>query len=361
MLRYFSYRLYPSRAQVRRLEATLAVCGRFFNHLLAERLTGHHEKRTVGLVHQLRQVAVFRSADAEAALVHSHTLQLIAKDADRAWRAWIRHGAKGNGPRPRQNWDARSFGFKQPNNGWKVDGRRLRLFKIGRVASRWHRPLLGTLKTLRVYRQAGRWFAAFGCEVEPTPLAPTGREVGLDLGTEHLATLSTGERIPNPRLGLAAQGRLTILRERLKRAVPGSPGHRKAMIRLGRAQIRVAAQRRDHLSKVVAGLVGEYDRIAIEAFNASSLSRRRAAVSDAGWGLFRRLLVAKAKATGRVVTPVNPVWSSQTCSACGRRSRRRLPLSEREFVCDGCGYRADRDTNAALVILGRARERWGIM
>src|SRR5689334_3183868 len=82
---------------------------------------------------QMREVAAFRAADAAAREVHSHTLQLVVADAQRAWSAWLKRGRRGNGPRLREPGHVRSFGFKQVNNGFKVDGRRLRLFGVGRV------------------------------------------------------------------------------------------------------------------------------------------------------------------------------------------------------------------------------------
>ncbi len=84
------------------------------------------------------------------------------------------------------------FGFKEYGNGFKIDGRRLKLSCIGRIAVRWHRPIEGKIKTCRVYCRAGRWFASFACEVEkPEPLPKTGEAIGVDVGLLRLATLST--------------------------------------------------------------------------------------------------------------------------------------------------------------------------
>ncbi|MGC9154942.1 MAG: zinc ribbon domain-containing protein [Ferrimicrobium sp.] len=41
--------------------------------------------------------------------------------------------------------------------------------------------------------------------------------------------------------------------------------------------------------------------------------------------------------------------SSKTCSACGQVAA-SMPLSVREWTCDGCGTTHDRDTNAAINI-----------
>lgn len=61
--------------------------------------------------------------------------------------------------RGRNRWH--SFGFKELGNGFKVDGRRVKLSGIGRVAIRWHRPIEGLIKTLRISKKAGKWYAAF--------------------------------------------------------------------------------------------------------------------------------------------------------------------------------------------------------
>jgi putative transposase len=358
VFKFHSYRIYPSRAQERRLLAALEVCGRFYNDLVAARLAAHRAGDSLGLVAQLRQVAVFRRTQPGAGEIHSHTLQIIAKDVNRAWRSWMLKGGRGNGPSLRQPGDVRSFGFAQYKNGFAVDGRRLRLFGIGRLAVRWHRALEGTVKTLRIYQRGGRWFASFCSEVEVAALPPTGQEIGIDLGVEYLMTTSAGERVPNPRWARAAQERLASLRERVKRTIPGSAGHRKAVARLRREHIRIGDRRRDYLTKVASALVGAYDRIAIERLDVRALAARRPSISDAGFSLFSRLLQSAAEATGRVVTFVSPAWTSQTCAACGWRNRRYLPLNDRQFRCERCPHTADRDRNAASVVLARAQAVW---
>ncbi|MFD4459122.1 RNA-guided endonuclease InsQ/TnpB family protein [Nocardia sp. NPDC058480] len=45
-----------------------------------------------------------------------------------------------------------------------------------------------------------------------------------------------------------------------------------------------------------------------------------------------------------------------TCASCGARAKQRLALQVRIFSCDTCGHTADRDRNAATVILAAAVE-----
>ena len=71
------------------------------------------------------------------------------------------------------------------------------------------------------------------------------------------------------------------------------------------------------------------------------------AISDMGFGMFRRMLSYKADAAG-VTMVVADRWfpSSKRCSQCGARVD-ALPLSQRVFQC-ACGLVTDRDLNAAL-------------
>jgi len=64
-----------------------------------------------------------------------------------------------------------SFGYKELNNGFRIDGRRLKLAAVGRVAVRWHRLLEGVIKTVRINSAAGRVQSQF-----PHSLTLTRRE-----------------------------------------------------------------------------------------------------------------------------------------------------------------------------------------
>ena len=72
------------------------------------------------------------------------------------------------------------------------------------------------------------------------------------------------------------------------------------------------------------------------------------AISDAGWGEFRRMLEYKGEWYGcRIVVAPRFYPSSKTCSGCGA-VKAELALSERVFTCEACGLVIDRDLNAAV-------------
>jgi putative transposase len=75
------------------------------------------------------------------------------------------------------------------------------------------------------------------------------------------------------------------------------------------------------------------------------------AISDCGWGEFRRQLAYKCERSGRNLVVIDRWYpSSKTCSACGHRLA-ALSLGTRQWTCPSCGARHDRDINAAKNIL----------
>ncbi len=365
MLVTFKYRLFPSKSQERLLSQTLETCRRWYNVCLAERKDAWEtEKHSVGKFAQLAKVKDYRKENPFAGQVHSHVLQVVTADLDKAFQAFFRRVKAGETPgyprfRGRDRFD--SFGFKELGNGFKVDGRRLKLSGIGRVAVRWHRPIEGQIKTVRIRRQAGKWYACFACEVEAQPLPPTGNEVGIDVGIASLLTTSDGEHVENPKWYRAEQVKLRVLQRRVSRRKKGSVNRRKAVRALQRQHDHIANRRADFLKKIVHGLIVRYDYIAIEDLQITNMAQNHSlskSILDAGWGYFAQYLTHKAAWAGRVVAQVNPAYTSKTCSQCGSLFA-HLTLADRWVKCD-CGLSLDRDENAARNLLRLGRNRWGI-
>jgi len=71
------------------------------------------------------------------------------------------------------------------------------------------------------------------------------------------------------------------------------------------------------------------------------------AIRDAGWADFLSILSWQAAKAGREIVPIEPRNTTQTCSGCGAKTKRRLGLADRIFACSDCGLVLDRDRNAA--------------
>jgi len=363
MLLTYKYRLYPSKSQERLLGQTLETCRRWYNVCLAERKDAWEgEQRSVGKFEQLAKVKTYRQENPYAGQVHSHVLQGVASDLDKAFQAFFRRvkaGEKAGYPRFRGRDRFDSFGFKEYRNGFRLDGRRLKLSGIGRVAVRWHRPIEGQIKTVRIRRQAGKWYACFACEVEAQPLEPTGKTVGIDVGISNLLTTSDGEHVENPKWYRAEQAKLRVAQRKVSRRKKGSFSRRKAVRVLQAQHDHIANRRADYIKQLVHGLVTRYDCIAIEDLQIVNMARNphlAKSILDAGWGYFRQQLSSKAEYAGRTVVAVPPAHTSKTCSQCGTIFE-TLTLADRWVRCE-CGLSMDRDENAALNLHRLGRSRW---
>ncbi|MEB3369239.1 RNA-guided endonuclease TnpB family protein [Saccharopolyspora mangrovi] len=117
---------------------------------------------------------------------------------------------------------------------------------------------------------------------------------------------------------------------------------------------RIADRRKDHLHKVTTRLVRENQAVVIEDLSVTNMSKNRKlarVISDASWSEMRSMLEYKCAWYGRELIVIDRWFpSSKKCSDCGRVTA-RLPLNVREWACDGCEVRHDRDVNAAKNIL----------
>jgi putative transposase len=201
----------------------------------------------------------------------------------------------------------------------------------------------------------GRWYVTFTLEIEaPEPLAAAGSVVGVDLGVTDFAVTSDGDKIANPRHLDRKARRLARYQRQMARCRRGSANRAKAAAKVARAHRKVRCARQDFLHRASIGLVRSADTVVIEDLNVAGLVRNRRlarAISDCGWGEFRRQLAYKCKRYGRRLVVINR-WcpSSKTCSACGHLLA-ELSLGTRYWTCPGCGARHDRDINAAKNIL----------
>ena len=360
MLKTYKYRLYPSKAQQLLLAQTLETCRRWYNTCLAERKEAYgNEKRSVSKFEQLRKVKELKRSNPYAENVHSHILQNVVQDLDKAFQSFFRRvkaGQTAGYPRFKGKNRFDSFGLKEYGNGFKIEGRRLKLSGIGRLRVRWHRPIEGEIKTVRICRQAGKWYACFACEVCEQPLESTGQAVGVDVGVHHLLATSDNEVVDNPPWYRNAQAKLRILQRRVSRRKIGGSNRRKAVLALQRQHEYIANSRKDFLNKLSYSLIARYDLIALEDLQIHGMVRNRhlsKSILDAGWGYLKQRLADKAVEAGRQVVLVNPSYTSKTCSSCGVLFE-GLSLADRWIECS-CGLSEDRDVNAALNTLARAR------
>jgi putative transposase len=355
--RAYKYRFAPTAQQERELLRTFGCVRLVYNKALEARTAGWYtEQRRVNYAETSAMLTGWKKSEDLAFLneVSSVPLQQCLRHLQGAFVNFWEKRAKYPRLKSRKRGKA-SAEYTRSAFRWR-DGQ-LTLAKMDQpLAIVWSRPLPEGAEpsTVTVSRDhAGRWHVSLLVETAVAHLAPVDATVGVDAGITSLVTLSTGEKITNPRHGKRDRVRLAFAQKRLARKQKGSNNRAKARRKVARVHARITDRRRDFLHKLTTRLVRENQTIVIEDLNVSGMLRNgklARAISDAAWSEFRSLVEYKAAWYGREVIAIDQWFpSSKTCSDCGLLLD-TLPLGVREWTCP-CGTVHDRDVNAALNIL----------
>ncbi len=359
------YRLYPTPAQETTLRHTLDVCRAVYNSFLHAREYGYAvEGKAPTEREQEKMLAVWKQSHPELRTVHAHLLQNVAIRVELAFQAFFRRVKAGETPgypRRRGAGQYDSLTFKEYGNGCKLVEEGVSLSKIGTIKAVVHRHIQGVFKTCTIRRQGDKWYACFAVLVEAEALPVSEEAVGVDVGLNQFAALSNGEMVANPRFFRKDEKALAKAQRKLSKQKRGSRERRKAKKVVHRIHERIANRRHDFVHQSARKLVNRFGLIAVEKLNIQNMQGSHClakSIADASWGMFRSVLASKAESAGRKYAEVNPAWTSQDCSRCGTRVKKKL--SERVHYCPNCGLSLDRDTNAALNILRIGQNGMGL-
>ncbi len=381
MRRAYKFRMRPTAGQHRRLQACLDGHRELYNAALAERREAWAVRaKGISYGDQSAQLKEIRRICPDIARGSFSSQQATLRRLNRAFASFFRRVRAGEKPGyPRFKAAHRFETVEWPADGdgcrFKAEACRVYLQGIGEVKVTVHRRVEARVKTIQVRREGRRWMLILSCDEVPTsPLEPTGRTAGVDVGIANFAVTSDGAEIDNPRHGRRAAERLAAAQGSLARKQRGSAKRRRARETVAARHRKVANQRRNFHHHAANALVAGYDVIVVEDLEIKNMLRRARArpdpeqpgvflanggaakaglnrsISDAGWAQFVSILRAKAEEAGRTVIDVDPRHTSDRCEACGHQAKENR-VSQAVFCCRRCGHEAHADEHAARNIL----------
>jgi len=354
----YKYKLKTNAKFVAGCSDTLNICRELYNAALQERRDAYQINRlSINYHAQAVQLPQIKQVREDVGEVHSQVLQDTLRRVDKTFGAFFRRCQNGDScGYPRFKPASRYDSFTYPQSGFRLEGDKLHLSKIGSCRVRLSRPIEGAIKTCMIKREPDGWYVVFTVEENQSRFFPkTARAVGIDVGIENFATLSTGEVVENPEFLRESERELKAAQRKVSRRKKGSKRRRKAVKLLQKRHQKIQLKRADFHHKTALKIVRKFDAMAVEDLNIKGMVKNHhlaKSISDAGWSQFILILTSKAESAGRVVIKVNPAYTSQDCSQCGHRVRKTL--ATREHRCINCGFVAHRDHNSALAIKGRA-------
>jgi putative transposase len=356
--RALKYRFYPSDAQAAELSRTFGCVRKVYNLALAARTQAWARQERINYNATSAMLTGWKKTEELAYLceVSSVPLQQTLRHLQTAFTNFF--GKRAKYPRFKSRKKSRKSA-EYTTSGFRFRDGRLTLAKMAEPLDIvWSRPLPEGAQpsTVTVSQDAaGRWFVSMLCDDPSIKAFPANDDaVGIDVGLDHLLTLSTGEKIANPRHERRDRARLAKAQRNLARKAKGDGANRaKARRKVARIHARITDRRRDSLHKLTTRLVRENQTLVIEDLTVRNMVKNHTlarAISDASWSEFRSMLEYKAAWYGREVIAVDRFFpSSKLCSTCGTLQG-RMPLGVRTWTCD-CGTTHDRDVNAARNLL----------
>src|SRR5215472_14864 len=167
----YQEKLRPTPAQERELERTLGRCRTLYNTALEQRIYLWRQRGdSLTRYAQEAELKTLRAELPEYGTLHSHVLQDVLARLEKTYQAFFRRvvtGEKPGFPRFQGKDRYHSFTYKEYGNGARLNNGYLVLSKIGRIAVRWARPMVGTIKTITISKAADGWYVSFSCAEVP--------------------------------------------------------------------------------------------------------------------------------------------------------------------------------------------------
>jgi putative transposase len=365
----YKFRMYPNRQQEAMLDLTLEFCRHLYNLALAERKIAY-ETEGISRTYegQAAMLTVEKKGNPNLTAVFSQVLQDVLRRLDKSFKAFFRRVKAGEEPGyPRFKGKGWYKSFTYPQVGFKVEGTKLTLSKIGSIRIFKHREVEGKVKTCTIKKDhLGHWYAILVAEVEDVPQIESKTAIGVDVGLKSLVALSTGQTIQYPRYYVQAEKKLVVAQRDLSRKKKGSSNSQAAKIKVAKLHQKIQNYRDEFLHQVSRKLVDSAGLIVFENLNISGMLKNHHLakhIQDHAWGKLIQFTQSKAEKAGKVVELVDARYTSQKCSQCGIIVPKML--ADRVHLCPNCGLEVDRDINASLNIRtlglrGRACREIGI-
>jgi putative transposase len=351
------YRIYPNAKQEVLLSKHFGCVRWVYNWALATKKDAWEARRENLSKFDLgKRLPEMKRTEKTAGLkeVKSQSLQASINRLDAAYTRFFRE--KKGFPKFKSKHGKQSF--QVPQFG-EVGETFVKIPKVGKIRAVISRECVGTIKSITISKTpTGKYFASVLLETKESlpkklPVTEAGT-IGIDLGIKHYATLSTGEKVENPRPLKKHLSRLRRAQRRLSRRKKGSNNRAKQRRVVARIHERVANTRNDFLHKLTTRLVrdNQTDSFAIEDLAISNMCKNHRlarSIADAGWRTFRTFLEYKAERAGKNVLVIGRFEPSSKTDHKSGKYIPDLKLSDR-VIRHADGTTTCRDLNAALNI-----------
>ena len=353
-------RLYPNDNQMSLINKTFGCCRLVYNLMLNDKNIYYKEtkqNKKVSPKDYKENREFLKEVDSQA--LASEYMNLTA--AFNNFFNGMKKGKFVGFPKFKSKNDRQSYTSYVISNNIRIDGRKIKLPKIGWVNFKGYKNMdwsTVSIKHITVSRNySGQYLCSVCTETNIEQLPYNNNFVGIDLGIKEFAITSESEVIDNPKFYKNNEEKIKKMQKELSNCQKGSSNYIKKKQQLAKQHQKIVNQRNDFLHKLSTRLVNENQIICIEDLKVKSMMKNHKlakSIGDVSWSIFTSMLEYKCKWYGRCLVKVSTCYpSSKTCSNCGYHydkedfNGKEWNLGIREWSCPKCGTKHDRDLNAA--------------
>ena len=379
MLKGFKLRLYPNKTQQGQLDQMFGNDRFVWNQMLAMATTRYQNNPKSKFITEYEMDALLKPLKSEYPFLKqsdSTSLQVVNHNLDQAFKRLFKH--RGGYPRFKSR-KACKQSYTGKSSVKMIAKRYIRLPKVGYIKT----SKTDCLQNCKIKRYTvsleptGKYYLSLQVETDIKPLSKTGKQVGIDMGVADLAITSDQKKYAKfsakwcEKQVIIWQSKFSKRKhnafvrvcqynhthKNTKQTIDDYVNWQKARKQKAVYQAKIANKRKDYLHKITTNLVKQYDVIVIEDLKTKNLMKNyhlAKSIANASWRMFRTMLEYKCKWYGKKLIVVDPKNTSRICSKCGFNSGEK-PLQIREWTCPKCHVHHDRDINAAINILQKAK------
>lgn len=360
-LKGYKFRIYPNQQQKELISKTLGCCRKVYNTILGNQSAAfkNHQQSPLStpkpdypsgyslcnMLPKLKEELPYLQE------VSSVALQQTLMDLGTSFTNFMKHKSR----YPRFKRYGTKSSFRLTGTGFSLKDNRFYMAKSKEpVSVKWSRELPSPPTSVTISKTpTGKYFISFIC-CDPVfrQTEYVTQTVGVDLGISTFATLSTGQRIGNPKNLSKYLKRIKRTQMHSSRKCKGSNNRKKCNLKVARLHERVANLRKDFIEKESTSLVRNHQFIGLETLMVANMLKNHnlaKSIQDTSWGMFVTRVTNKvAETSDSVIVLANSFYpSSKLCNVCGYKLP-TLSLKTREWECPDCYTVHDRDLNAAL-------------
>ena len=356
----YKYRIYPNKEQTLLINKTFGSSRKVYNLLLNEKVSIYELYKDYPELlksHKYLTPAFYKTVYPYLKEVDSQALTTAWVNLTNAFNNFFKSHNSYPVYKSKHN-NKQSYTSHTTNNNIRLEGKTIKLPKLGYIKLRKHRelPLGAIIKAITVSRNASyKYYVSLRIEYEEE-IVNIEKDflniIGLDFSLNNLYIDHLGRKAKYPKYLEKTLSKLAKEQRKHSRKKKGSNNRKKQRIKVAKVHEKISNQRNDFLHKLSRKLVNDYDIICVESLDLKEMLKNKyfsLKINDNSYNKLLNYLSYKTKDEGKNLIKVNKYYaSSKICSVCGAK-KNKLLLSNRTYKCE-CGNIIDRDINAAFNI-----------